>query len=146
MPLCVHGAMNATEIRSLPMPASFSRPARWLLPWLAIASVQAQEADVPNAETPSLKPVVITATRTEREIDETPVRTEVVTREEIERTHANTLKQALENVPGLQLREVLGKSGYELSLQGLSADQVLVLIDGMPITASTSSTDRKSVV
>ncbi|MGB3067739.1 MAG: TonB-dependent receptor [Ottowia sp.] len=120
--------------------ASLPRSACWLLPWLAIASVQAQESEVPSAEAPSLKPVVITATRTEREIDETPVRTEVVTREEIERTNASTLKQALENVPGLQLREVLGKSGYELSLQGLSADQVLVLIDGLPITASTSST------
>src|SRR5690606_4044203 len=59
---------------------------------------------------------------------------------EIERIHARTLKQALENVPGLQLREVRGKSGYEVSLQGLTSDQVLVLIDGLPITASTGST------
>ena len=44
------------------------------------------------------------------------------------------------DVPGLQLREVHGKSGFELSLQGLSGDQVLVLIDGLPITASTGST------
>ncbi len=122
------------------MPPTFLRPACWLLPWLVAVSAQAQELNPPDSDTPSLKPVVITATRTERRMDETPVRTEVVTREEIERTNARTLKQALENVPGLQLREVLGKSGYELSLQGLSADQVLVLIDGMPITASTSST------
>ena len=112
-----------------------SRPIHWLVPFMAIASVQAQEL-----ESPSLKEVVITGTRTERDIDEVPVRTEVVTREEIERTHAGTLKQALENVPGLQLREVLGKSGFELSLQGMSSDQVLVLIDGLPITASTGST------
>ncbi|MFY3385244.1 TonB-dependent receptor plug domain-containing protein [Paracidovorax sp. MALMAid1276] len=117
----------------------------WLLPLLAVFSAQAQQnqAAQGSAEAPvaaTLKPVVVTATRNERAIDDAPVRTEVVTREEIERTHARTLKQALENVPGLQLREVLGKSGYELSLQGLSADQVLVLIDGLPITASTSST------
>lgn len=118
------------------MPPPFARSPLWLFPLFAALSVQAQEASMD----PTLKPVVVTATRTERAIDETPVRTEVVTREEIERTHARTLKQALENVPGLQLREVLGKSGYELSLQGLSADQVLVLIDGLPITASTSST------
>lgn len=114
-----------------------SRPPLWLLSsLLAALPTHAQEADAEHA----LKPTVITATRTERALDDAPVRTEVVTREEIERTHARTLKQALENVPGLQLREVLGKSGYELSLQGLSADQVLVLIDGLPITASTSST------
>jgi outer membrane receptor for ferrienterochelin and colicins len=50
------------------------------------------------------------------------------------------LKEALENVPGLQLREIHGKSGFELSLQGLSSDQVLVLVDGMPLAASTGST------
>lgn len=123
------------------MPVSSFRSARWLLPWLAVASAQAQTQPQPQeAVSATLKPVVITATRTERDIDEAPVRTEVVTREEIERTNAHTLKQALENVPGLQMREVLGKSGYELSLQGLSADQVLVLIDGLPITASTGST------
>lgn len=99
---------------------------------------QAQTASDDDAE--HLQQVVVTATRSERLIDDAPVRTEVVTRQEIERTHARTLKQALENVPGLQIRQVRGKSGYELSLQGLNADQVLVLIDGLPITASTSST------
>jgi len=119
------------------MPVPFHRSPVWLLPLLAALPAHAQDGE---PATTTLKPVVVTATRTERAIDETPVRTEVVTREEMERTHARTLKQALENVPGLQMREVLGKSGYELSLQGLSADQVLVLIDGLPITASTSST------
>lgn len=113
-----------------------ARPLLWLLPLLPVLSAHAQE----EAAQPGLKPMVVTATRTERVIDETPVRTEVVTREDIDRTHARTLMQALENVPGLQMREVVGKSGYELSLQGLNADQVLVLIDGLPITASTSST------
>lgn len=119
------------------MSPSLPRLSLWLLPLLTVLPTKAQEAKTPPA---TLKPVVVTATRTERLIDEAPVRTEVVTREEMERTHARTLKQALENVPGLQMREVLGKSGYELSLQGLSADQVLVLIDGLPISASTGST------
>ncbi|WP_231743349.1 TonB-dependent receptor plug domain-containing protein [Janthinobacterium sp. B9-8] len=88
----------------------------------------------------TLDTVVVTATRSERRVDDTPVRTEVISRAEIEKTHARTLKDAIENIPGLQLREVHGKSGYELSLQGLSSDQVLVLIDGLPIAASTSST------
>lgn len=87
----------------------------------------------------SLQPVVVSATRSERALDESTVPISVVSRDELERTHARTLKQALENVPGLQLREVHGKSGYELSLQGLSGDQVLVLIDGLPISASTGS-------
>lgn len=110
------------------MRASLSLPVAWV-GWSASA-----------AEPTTLTPVVVTATRTEKAIDDAPVRTEVVGSDEIARTNARTLKQALENVPGLQLREVHGKSGYEVSLQGLSADQVLVLIDGLPITASTGST------
>ena len=103
-----------------------------LLPGLATAQTGADESTLPQ--------VVVTGTRHERLVEEAPVRTEVVDRAEIERTHARTLKDALENVPGLQLREIHGKSGYELSMQGLTSDQVLVLIDGLPITASTGST------
>ncbi|MEC5398545.1 TonB-dependent receptor plug domain-containing protein [Uliginosibacterium sp. H1] len=100
-----------------------------LSPWAALA-----------AEPVQLAPVVVTATRSEKTVEDTPIRTEVVSREEIERTNARTLRDALENVPGLQLREVHGKSGYEISLQGLTSDQVLVLIDGLPVAASTGST------
>jgi len=107
-----------------------------VLAWCAWGA-QAGEDPVQSGQ---LNPVVVTATRTERDLADVPVRTEIVTREEIERTHARTLTQALENVPGLQIREIHGKSGYELSLQGLSSDQVLVLIDGLPISASTGST------
>ncbi|AKJ27199.1 TonB-dependent receptor plug domain-containing protein [Caldimonas brevitalea] len=87
-----------------------------------------------------LQPFVVTGTRSEKPADDSPVRTEVVGTEELARTHARSLKEALENVPGLQLREIHGKSGFELSLQGLGSDHVLVLIDGLPISASTSST------
>src|SRR5690606_12149984 len=88
----------------------------------------------------SLGQVVVTGTRTEKTLDDTPTRTEVVTREELERTGAVTLTDALENLPGVHLSEVHGKSGHSISLQGLTGDQVLVLVVGLPITASTGST------
>ncbi len=126
-------------------PALRALTCRWAA-WIGTGAVSAlpvvlaaQPARAQEAAT-TLSPVVVTATRTEKTVEDTPVRTELVTREEIARTHARTLKQALENVPGLQMREVRGKSGYEVSLQGLTSDQVLVLIDGLPITASTGST------
>ncbi len=115
----------------------FLRTPLWLLTGVASVSL----AGTAGAADPStLQTVVVSATRSERAIEESTVPISVVSRSEIERTRARTLKQALENVPGLQLREVHGKSGFELSLQGLSGDQVLVLIDGLPITASTGST------
>lgn len=87
-----------------------------------------------------LDELVVTGTRSERTVLDTPVRTEVVTAREIEQTHARNLKEALINVPGLQLREVRGKPGYEVWLQGIDADRVLVLVDGMPLSATTGST------
>lgn len=86
-----------------------------------------------------LDELVVTGTRTERRLLDTPVRTEVVTSAELEKSHARSLKEALENVPGVQLREIHGKSGYEVWLQGMQANQVLVLVDGQPMTATTGS-------
>ncbi|MFA7504343.1 MAG: TonB-dependent receptor [Burkholderiaceae bacterium] len=114
----------------------------WLPPGL-IALVLLIHGDpaVAQAEAAaSLEQVVVTGTRTEKTLDDTPTRTEVVSRQELERTGAVTLTDALGNLPGVHLSEVHGKSGQSISLQGLTGDQVLVLVDGLPITASTGST------
>jgi len=87
-----------------------------------------------------LNEVVVTGTRTEKTLLESPVRTEVVTRREIERTHARDLKEALEDVPGLILKNIHGKSGSAVWLQGLDSDRVLVVVNGEPMTPSTGST------
>jgi len=83
--------------------------------------------------------VVVTATRTEKALIDVPVRTEVVSRDQIERSHARDLKQALEAVPGVMLKRIHGKSGYSVWLQGMDSDRVLVLLNGEPISASTGS-------
>lgn len=83
--------------------------------------------------------IVVTGTRSAKQRADAPVRTEVVDQVEIKATGARTLKEALANLPGLQLQELHGKSGYQLVMQGFGSDQVLVLIDGLPISASTGS-------
>ena len=107
---------------------------------LALAAPARATAADAAPEPTRLPTIVVTATRTEKTLDESPVRTEVIDRAEMDRINARSLKEALENVPGLQLQEVHGKSGYQVSLQGLTSDQVLVLVDGLPISASTGST------
>jgi len=87
-----------------------------------------------------LDPVVVTASRTERLLSDAPVRAEVISAAELNKTHARSLTEALQNVPGLQLRRIHGKSGYEAVLQGMTSDQVLVLVDGLPLATSTGST------
>ena len=83
--------------------------------------------------------VVTTSTKTAKKLLDVPVRTEVVSKQELEKTHARDAAEALKNVPGLMLKRIHGKSGQEVWLQGLDADRVLVLIDGKPVSASTGS-------
>lgn len=82
---------------------------------------------------------VTTTTKTERKLQDVPVRTELVSAEQVEKIHAKDLHEALQYVPGLQLRPIHGKTGYGVWLQGLDANRVLVLVDGHPVSASTGS-------
>ena len=92
---------------------------------------------MPNVE---LETIVVTATRSDRALSDAPVAVQVLSRQKLDDNQAHTLKDALALLPNVYLREVHGKTGYEVSMQGFSGDQVLVLIDGLPITASTGST------
>lgn len=111
------------------------------VPLLAVASdAQITESDQAESEAVELEEVVITGTRTEKLLSQSPVRTEVVTREDIERTHARDLSQALEDVPGLLLKETHGKQGQAVWMQGFDSDRVLIMINGERLTATTGST------
>lgn len=93
-----------------------------------------------NVEAERLEQIVVTGTRNERALVDVPVRTEVVTRKQLEQTHARDVAQALRHRPGLLLRDIHGKGGTEVWMQGLDSDRVLVLVDGRPVSASTGST------
>ncbi len=88
----------------------------------------------------SMEDIVVTGTRTERKLLDVPVRTEVVSKEEIRKVHARDIAEALRNQPGILLKDIHGKSGTEIWLQGMDSNRVLVLINGRPISASTGST------
>nr|WP_086939137.1 TonB-dependent receptor [Thaumasiovibrio occultus] len=83
--------------------------------------------------------MVVTGTRTQRSLMDTPVRTEVITAQDLEQSHARDLSEALENIPGVTLRPIHGKTGDEVSMQGFDGERVLILVDGMPVSASTGS-------
>lgn len=82
---------------------------------------------------------VITGTRTAKPEDASPVKVEVVSQEVIGKRHSGDLAEAMEVVPGIQIREIHGKEGNEAWIQGISANRVLVLVDGEPVSASTGS-------
>lgn len=100
-----------------------------------------QEAQTQSSIVPVVKfdPIVVTATRSNKYLSESPVAVQVLDKRKLEQNHAHTLKEALQLLPNVYLAQLHGKTGYEVRMQGFSGDQVLVLIDGLPVSASTSS-------
>ena len=74
--------------------------------------------------------IVVTGTKTERLLKDTPVITEIITRSEIESTGAENIGEALEHHVGIVVHRDAHGDGVQL--QGLAADYVLILIDGEP--------------
>jgi outer membrane receptor for ferrienterochelin and colicins len=75
--------------------------------------------------------IVVTGSRTAERRRSSVVRTEVLDRDAILRSGAATLADLLEQQPGVQVNRSL--RGAQVSLQGMSADHVLVLVDGQRV-------------
>jgi outer membrane receptor for ferrienterochelin and colicins len=112
---------------------------RWQLPFLSLLLLSNSALLAANHTTTQTDTLVVTGTRTERALKDVPVRTEVITAADINRLHARDLNEALQYVPGLQLRPIHGKTGYGAWMQGIDANRVLILVDGNPVSASTGS-------
>ena len=86
--------------------------------------------------------VVVTASRTEQELKETPTAAEVITREELERTGANTLTEALKRSANINVTQ--SAMGNNVSLRGMNNNQTLILINGRRIrTEDTNDSANK---
>ena len=84
--------------------------------------------------------VVVTASRTEQEVKETPSSVEVITREDIDKMGAESVLQALQLALGLDLMEN-GMVGNQVSIRGMKTNHTLILIDGRRVrTEDTGST------
>ncbi|OGC09231.1 hypothetical protein A2V82_10950 [candidate division KSB1 bacterium RBG_16_48_16] len=78
------------------------------------------------------KQIVVTATRTQKLLENVPVATELITNSEIEESGAENLAQILEDRPGITIQENVN-GGKTLSLNGIDGKYILVLVDGTPI-------------
>ncbi|RKH59664.1 TonB-dependent receptor plug domain-containing protein [Corallococcus aberystwythensis] len=94
-------------------------------------SSQAVDASLPVEEPPALQ-TVVTGSRTQERLRETPVATEVITRAEIVASGARDASELLNARPGFVVQQ--GFSGAGLSMQGLAPEYVLVLVDGERVT------------
>ncbi len=83
---------------------------------------------------------VSTGTKTSKILENTPVKTEVVSSKDIKLSHAKNISEALENVPGIMIKRTHGKQGLSVWMQGFDSDRVLVLLNGEALTSSTGTT------
>lgn len=81
--------------------------------------------------------VVVTATRTGKRLDDVPVRTELVTRDQIDRLSARTLADAVEFTTGVRVESNCQNCNFsQIRLLGLEGPYTQILIDGQPVISS----------
>ena len=109
-------------------------------PALAADALAADVSDACSDGDLNCESVVVTASRTDagQKASDATAPVIVVSREQIEASGATTVDEALRGIPGVQITRSHGGAG--LSLQGLDADQTLVLIDGRPIAGRVAGT------
>jgi outer membrane receptor for ferrienterochelin and colicins len=94
-----------------------------------VVSEAAAEAAAESGDEDALgEVIVVTGTRSETPLDSSPVATEVMRRDQIEASGAETLADALSFKPGLWIERGIGGTG--VTMQGLGSEYVLVLVDG----------------
>lgn len=83
--------------------------------------------------------VVITGTRTEKLLSESPVAVEVISGQEIEAiSTGGTIEEVLQYIPGVYMQRS-EKEGYNILMRGFDGDRVLVLVDGLRLLSPTGS-------
>jgi len=103
---------------------------------LAAISPFALFAATPNAD--ALDDVVVTATRTNQNINDTLVDTTLITRAEIERSQARDVQDLLQGLPGISFANNGGMGQVtSMFLRGSNSDHVLVLVDGVRTGSAT---------
>jgi vitamin B12 transporter len=105
---------------------------------LALRAIHAQDAltstSTDQEETVESEPVVVSATRFDIPLDQSPASVSVITSEDLEQTQIERVSDALREVPGLSVIQT-GVAGQLTSVftRGLRSEHTQVLIDGVPI-------------
>ncbi len=87
-----------------------------------------------------LDEVVVTATRTEKDISEVPIPIKVITGEQIRQMGSLRLNEVLMEQTGLAIVTDQSSGGAGIQLQGFNPDYTLILLDGEPLIGRTSGT------
>ncbi len=105
--------------------------------WLPIDMSAAEDLTVLLKPAGSDEVVTVTATRTEKRLEEVPVRTEVILPKMIDLSASRTLADAVEFTPGIRVENQCQNCNFtEIRLLGLRGPYTQILFDGQPNMSS----------
>ena len=100
----------------------------------------AQETKKTNKDsilTENLKEVIVTATRTPRQLSSLPLPVTLISKKQIQQTGTIRLNEILTEQTGLVV--VPDESGFEgLQIQGIASDYIMIMIDGVPLVGRSA--------
>ncbi|MGV9003926.1 TonB-dependent receptor plug domain-containing protein [Flavobacterium sp.] len=105
-----------------------------LLPIISFSQVEND-----SIKTNQLEEIVITGTRTERNIATLPLPTQIITGESIQKSGLSRLNEIIQEQTGLITVPDFG-GGEGIQMQGLDAAYVMILIDGQPLFGRSAGT------
>ena len=92
---------------------------------------------IDSRKTEELNEVIVTATRTVRQLASLPLPAQIVTKKEIRNSNSLRLNDILNEQTGLT---IVQDHGEGVQMQGLDSDYTLILVDGVPLVGRTAGT------
>ncbi|HLT33786.1 MAG TPA: TonB-dependent receptor plug domain-containing protein, partial [Aquaticitalea sp.] len=98
-----------------------------------------QETEIDTTKTEALEEIIISATRTVRQLSSLPLPVQLVSKKEIQSVNSLRLNDILNEQTGLTTVPDFG-GGEGIQLQGLDSQYTLILIDGVPLIGRSAGT------
>ena len=141
--------VKQSNIKFLISRHSLASRSSWSLSLVALGIATAFDVNAQAVAVVRLPDVTVTATRTEKDVQDVPASVTILTAEELERTLSTNLKDAVRYEPNLSVRKAparfsvalsnTGRGGNEgINIRGLEGNRVRILVDGVRAPSSYS--------
>ena len=111
----------------------------FLMPLVFCLAQEEKEVGLDSMKTENLDEVIVTATRTVRQLSSLPLPAQIVSQKDIVRSNSVRLNDILNEQTGLITVPDFG-GGEGIQLQGMDSQYTLVLIDGVPLVGRSAGT------
>ncbi|RNC89493.1 MAG: TonB-dependent receptor [Allomuricauda sp.] len=106
-----------------------------IVPFFGLAQKKVEKDSI---LTENLDEVVVTATRTIRQLSSLPLPVTLIPKTQLQRTGVTRLNEILSEQTGIVVTTDITTGGDGVQIQGIASDYILVLIDGVPVVGRSS--------